>query len=99
MGNLALAIAWTNAPSVLSWASPPLPGLVYSTVTCRYLGAEAVAAEGSCAAASEMPETARDNPNKMGLSLCMYSILLELFRDHALGKAGGPGKSGCSRTA
>src|ERR1035438_310541 len=99
MGNLALAMAWTKAPSVLSWARPPLPGLVYSTVTCKYLGAEAVAAEGSCAAASELPETARDNPNRMGVILLMYTILLNLLGDHALWGEGKPGKSGCSRTA
>jgi hypothetical protein len=80
---------------------------VYSTVICKYLGAEAVAAEGSCAAASELPETARDNPNKMGVILLMYTILLDLIgldllRDHAQwgdqGRAGAhelPDYAGC----
>jgi hypothetical protein len=57
-----------------------------------YFGAETVACEASCAAAGKPAQTASDNPNKMGLSLFMYSILLDLLRDHALGKAGGAGE-------
>jgi hypothetical protein len=62
-------------------------------VICKTLGIEAVSDELSCAAASELPTTARDNPNRMELSVFMDTILLDWLRDHTQGK----GKAGKER--
>src|ERR1035438_753805 len=81
MGKLALVMAWTKAPSVLSWAMPPLPGLVYSTVISIYLGAETVACEASCGAAGK---PGKSECSKAARLCCMESPGVKKFLESSI---------------
>src|SRR6266568_5339725 len=58
-------MAETNAASDLSCNWPALPALTNSRVICRIWGG--VEVDASCAAATKLPVTARDSPNRIGL--------------------------------
>src|SRR5208282_4182115 len=66
-----------------------------SRVICKTLGNEAFC----CAAAIELPATASDNPNRMGLILFMYTFLLRFGpRARAMEEAGETREGGRSET-
>src|ERR1039458_3364388 len=78
-------MAATNLLSDLSWMTPALPGLTNSRVSSMTFGGPCM----SCAAANRLPATARDSPNRAGLSIFIFwesSLICSEFRCDGEGK-------------